>query len=109
MSKFLFYDDQAINVLLQEERLSGGAAVQAHGWMQGFLSEGHEVALITDLFQKGPIKDEGKSIRFLIRIKGCAGLGGSIIGFLIYIERLSKSTPTIFIWAYRVGIRFYTP
>lgn len=62
MSKFLFYDDQAINVMLEEERLSGGAAVQAHGWMQGLLSEGHEVSLITDLFQKGPIKDEGKSI-----------------------------------------------
>ena len=62
MSKFLFYDDQAINVLFLEERLSGGAAVQAHGWMQGLLSEGHEVSLITDLSQAGPVKDEAKPI-----------------------------------------------
>lgn len=62
MSKFLFYDDQAINVLLLEEKLSGGAAVQAYGWMQGLLSQGQEVSLITDLFEKGPIKDEAKAI-----------------------------------------------
>lgn len=62
MAKFLFYDDQAINVLLQEEKPSGGAAVQAHGWMQGLLSQGHQVALITDLHKQGPLKEECKNI-----------------------------------------------
>ena len=63
MARFLFYDDQAINILLQDEKPSGGAAVQAHGWMQGLLSGGHEVSLITDLSVGGSIKEECKNIR----------------------------------------------
>ncbi|MFC4872893.1 glycosyltransferase family 4 protein [Negadavirga shengliensis] len=61
--KFLFYDYQAINILLVNEVPSGGAAVQAHGWMQGLLSEGHEVNLITDIGRGGSIKEECKKIK----------------------------------------------
>lgn len=61
--RFLFYDDQAINVLLRDEKPSGGAAVQAHGWLQGLLSQGHEVSLMTDLQRKGPLKEECKDIQ----------------------------------------------
>jgi hypothetical protein len=34
MAKFLFYDDKIINLMVREEKPTGGAAVQAYGWMQ---------------------------------------------------------------------------
>lgn len=74
MARFLFYDDQAINVLLQEEKPSGGAAVQAHGWMQGLISNGHQVALITNLQRGGLLKDECKNIELHPTFDGNKGI-----------------------------------
>ncbi|MBF8964681.1 glycosyltransferase family 4 protein [Pontibacter sp. FD36] len=65
MAKFLFYDDQIINILLKEEKPSGGAAVQAYGWIQGLLALGHEVYIITDMSRTGTLKEECKAIKFI--------------------------------------------
>jgi glycosyltransferase involved in cell wall biosynthesis len=65
MAKFLFYDDQIINILMKEEAPSGGAAVQAYGWVQGLLAQGHEVYLITDTSRNGTLKDECRDIKII--------------------------------------------
>jgi glycosyltransferase involved in cell wall biosynthesis len=65
MAKFLFYDDQIINILLKEERPSGGAAVQAYGWVQGLLALGHEVYVMTDMSRIGTLKEECHQIKFI--------------------------------------------
>lgn len=65
MARFLFYDDQIINILLKEEQPSGGAAVQAYGWIQGLLALGHEVYVMTDMSRMGPLKEECAGIKFI--------------------------------------------
>ncbi|SIT75488.1 glycosyltransferase family 4 protein [Pontibacter indicus] len=65
MSKIVFYDDQIINILLTEERPSGGASVQAYGWIKGLLEYGHEVYIITDLSRVGTLKDECRDIKLI--------------------------------------------
>lgn len=47
MARFLFYDDKIINILLQEEKPSGGAAVQTYAWMMGMLQNNQQVTLLT--------------------------------------------------------------
>jgi glycosyltransferase involved in cell wall biosynthesis len=65
MARFLFYDDKIINILLQEELPSGGAAVQALGWIRGLAEKGHEVYVLTDSPQHKPLKEEFSDIRLL--------------------------------------------
>lgn len=73
----MFYDDKLINVLLQEDKASGGAAVQAYGWIRGLVDNGHDVCIFTsakgnDLLKEDcreltilPLYDEAKGIRWL--------------------------------------------
>lgn len=65
MARFLFYDDKIMNILLKEEDASGGAAVQAYGWIRGLMGEGHEVAVMTNTGKKGELKEECRDIRLI--------------------------------------------
>ncbi|WP_143962486.1 glycosyltransferase family 4 protein [Litoribacter populi] len=77
MMHFLFIDDKLIDLLTVEEKPSGGAAVQALGWIKGLQEEGHQVSIITrtepgQKLKKGfaginliPFFDEKKGIRKL--------------------------------------------
>lgn len=65
MARFLFYDDKIINILLKEEEASGGAAVQAYGWIRGLMEFGQEVVVMTNMNKKGPLKDECRDIKFI--------------------------------------------
>ena len=62
MPKFLFYDNMLINVLLKEEKPSGGAAVQAYAWMRGLMAEGQEVLAMTNVVKKDKLKDDCQNI-----------------------------------------------
>lgn len=53
MAKFLFYDEMIINILAKDERPSGGAAVQAYGWIRGLLDAGEEINVLTDVSKIG--------------------------------------------------------
>lgn len=58
MARFMFYDDKIINILLHEEKPSGGAAVQAYGWIRGLSEAGQDVHIITNSNQSGILKKE---------------------------------------------------
>ncbi|MBS9525038.1 glycosyltransferase [Litoribacter alkaliphilus] len=64
MSRFLFYDDKIINLLLENEKPTGGAAVQALNWVKGLLEEGHEVALMTNV-PKDKLKSEYRNLKLI--------------------------------------------
>lgn len=65
MAKFLFYDDKIMNILLREERPSGGAAVQAYGWIRGLSEAGQDIHVITNTNQGGTVKEECKDINLI--------------------------------------------
>ena len=65
MARFLFYDDKLINLLLEEEKPSGGAAVQALGWIQGLSEKGQEVYVMTDTASPEAIKPACRHIRLV--------------------------------------------
>ncbi|MBD1397715.1 glycosyltransferase family 4 protein [Pontibacter sp. JH31] len=65
MAKFLFYDDKIINILLQDEKPSGGAAIQAYGWIRGLLAAGHEVYLMTEPVDRELIKKDCQDIKII--------------------------------------------
>ena len=77
MAKFLFYDDKIINILIKDEKPSGGAAVQAYGWIRGLAAAGQDVKVLTNVsqhevlkeackhFQLIPLYDRKKGIRWL--------------------------------------------
>ena len=65
MAKFLFYDDKIINILLREEKPSGGAAVQAYGWIRGLSEVGQDIQVITNSFHSETLKDECKDIKLV--------------------------------------------
>lgn len=65
MSKFLFYDDMLINVLLKEEKPSGGAAVQAYAWIRGLMAEGQKVLAMTNVVKEDELKYECKNISLI--------------------------------------------
>jgi glycosyltransferase involved in cell wall biosynthesis len=65
MARFLFYDDKLINLLLEEEKPSGGSAVQALGWIQGLSEKGQEVFVMTDTAASGVIKPACRHIRLV--------------------------------------------
>ncbi len=73
MARFLFFDDQLINVLLKSEKPSGGSAVQTYGWIRGLMAQGQEVVVMTDLKNAGDLKDSCRDIQlvpFYDRTKG---------------------------------------
>jgi glycosyltransferase involved in cell wall biosynthesis len=65
MAKFLFYDDKIINLMVREEKPTGGAAVQAYGWIRGLTEVGHDVQVITNVKQNEVLKDECSDIRLI--------------------------------------------
>ncbi|PVY36667.1 glycosyltransferase family 4 protein [Pontibacter virosus] len=65
MAKFIFYDDKLINILLKEELPSGGAAVQAYGWIQGLLASTQDVYLLTEPKSDRILKDECFKIKII--------------------------------------------
>jgi glycosyltransferase involved in cell wall biosynthesis len=76
MATFLFYDDKIINILVKNETLSGGAAVQAYGWIRGLSEAGQHIVVMTAPCKKTLKEDcrdiqlvslynEGKGIRWL--------------------------------------------
>lgn len=60
MARFLFYDDKLINILLQDEKPAGGAAVQTYGWIRGLSEAGQEIFIMTNTHQPGLLKEEFK-------------------------------------------------
>lgn len=74
MSKFLFYDDMLINVLLKEEKPSGGAAVQAYAWIRGLMAEGQEVSVMTNEVKEDQLKDECKDIPLIPLYENSKGI-----------------------------------
>ncbi|MHA4843651.1 glycosyltransferase family 4 protein [Flavitalea antarctica] len=58
MAKFLFYDDMIINILAKDERPSGGAAVQAYGWIRGLLDAGEEINVLTNVSKNRIVKED---------------------------------------------------
>lgn len=64
MARFLFYDDKIINILLQDEKPSGGAAVQAYSWIRGLTENGHEVKVLT-MSSDALLKDDCSDIKLV--------------------------------------------
>lgn len=65
MARFLFYDDKIINLMIENEKPCGGAAVQSYGWIRGLLDEGQEVVIMTDTSTKEQLKEECKNIKLV--------------------------------------------
>jgi glycosyltransferase involved in cell wall biosynthesis len=65
MARFLFYDNKVINILVKEESPTGGAAVQALGWIRGLAEKGHEVFVLTDSPRDKPLKEACQDISLL--------------------------------------------
>ncbi|THU39359.1 glycosyltransferase family 4 protein [Niastella caeni] len=65
MARFLFYDDKLINLMMQDEKPCGGAAVQTYGWIRGLMEEGQEVYVMTDVNGKGVLKEECRNIKLV--------------------------------------------
>lgn len=65
MAKFLFLDDKIMNIMLEDEKPSGGAAVQAYGWIKGLSEVGQDVHVLTNTNQKGNIKEECKDMNLI--------------------------------------------
>jgi glycosyltransferase involved in cell wall biosynthesis len=65
MARFLFYDDKIINLMIENEKPCGGAAVQSYGWIKGLIEEGQEVVIMTDTSNKEKLKEECKNIRLV--------------------------------------------
>jgi hypothetical protein len=65
MSRFLFYDDKIINILLREEKPSGGAAVQAYGWIRGLSEAGQDIHVLTNFTSHEILKEECKDLKFI--------------------------------------------
>lgn len=58
MARFLFYDDQLINILQQQEKPSGGAAVQTFSWIRGLTKVGQDVFILTGADKNAILKEE---------------------------------------------------
>lgn len=65
MAKFLFYDDKIINILLKDEKPSGGAAVQAYGWIRGLLAAGHQVYIMSAPIKRELLKKDCQNIKII--------------------------------------------
>ena len=65
MSKYLFLDDMLINVILKDQKPSGGAAVQTYAWIRGLMSQGHDVSTLTKLEPNLVLKKECVDLKLL--------------------------------------------
>lgn len=65
MSKYLFLDDMLINVILKDQKPSGGAAVQTYAWIRGLMSQGHDVSTLTKLEPNLVLKKECADLKLL--------------------------------------------
>ena len=65
MPTFLFYDDKIINILSKEEKPSGGAAVQAYGWIKGLSESGQNVFVMTNTCRSELLKEECRQIQLI--------------------------------------------
>lgn len=65
MAKFLFYDDKIINIMVREEKPSGGAAVQAYGWIRGLKEAGQDIYVITNTNLNESLKTECQDIKLI--------------------------------------------
>ena len=65
MAKFTFYDDKIINIMMQDEKPSGGAAVQAYSWIRGLKANGHDVQVLTMASDTISLKDECSDIKLI--------------------------------------------
>ncbi|HUQ97512.1 MAG TPA: glycosyltransferase [Chitinophagaceae bacterium] len=65
MATFLFYDDKIINILVPEEKPSGGAAVQAYGWVRGLMEAGQQVYIMTNVSAGGTLKDSCNDLQLV--------------------------------------------
>ena len=68
MSTFIFIDDMLLNILLVNEKPSGGAAVQSLSWIKGLISKGHTVKAMTSInnnFNLKDIKKEYQDIKLI--------------------------------------------
>lgn len=65
MATFIFYDDMLRNVILKEEKPSGGAAVQTYAWIRGLMANGQNVYAMTNFVNVGQIKDECRDIKLI--------------------------------------------
>jgi len=63
--RFLFLDQMIINILLKQERPSGGAAVQSYGWAKGLSENGHDVYIMTNLNHEGRLKEEAYELNLI--------------------------------------------
>lgn len=65
MARFLFYDDKLINLMREDEKPCGGAAVQTYSWIRGLLEEGQEVLVMTDTSGNYQLKEECRNIKLV--------------------------------------------
>jgi glycosyltransferase involved in cell wall biosynthesis len=65
MAKFLFYDDKLLNLMREDEKPCGGAAVQTYSWIRGLLEEGQEVIVMTDTSGNEKLKEECRNIKVI--------------------------------------------
>jgi glycosyltransferase involved in cell wall biosynthesis len=74
MARFLFYDDKLINLMLQQEKPCGGAAVQTYGWVRGLLEEEQEVYVMTDIHGNHLLKEECRNIKLVPMYENSKGV-----------------------------------
>ncbi|OKL39557.1 glycosyltransferase family 4 protein [Pontibacter flavimaris] len=65
MARFLFFDDQLINILQQQEKPSGGAAVQTLSWIRGLTKVGQEVFILTRNDKDAVLKEDCKEFNII--------------------------------------------
>lgn len=65
MAKIIFYEDMLINILLETEKPSGGAAVQTLAWMRGLIEAGQDVSALTSITGNENIKEENKDLKLI--------------------------------------------
>src|SRR5690606_26853315 len=58
MAKYFFYDTNIVGLVLEEEKATVGAAVQAHAWLNGLAAIGNKVCIANYEDQTSPIKHE---------------------------------------------------
>lgn len=97
MARFIFFDDKIINILLEKEKPSGGAAVQAYGWIRGLLESGQDIHVVTNPYQSGDsLKEECKGINIIPlynRQKGIRWLRWIYYRFPYLYSRLKQAKP----------------
>ena len=65
MAKYLFLDTDIIKLLAQEEKPSGGAAVQSLVWIRGLMALGNEVSVTVHASDNIALKKGSDNIQFV--------------------------------------------